>query len=282
MAAQVRRLRWTSEWLLVPALAWLGVFFVYPIGRLFYASLFTPTLSLGNYAKLGGSPIYLKVFVNTFEISATVTLIALLLGYPLAFLLATAGRRAAGLMMIGIVLPLWTSVLVRTYAWMVLLGRRGLVNEGLQTMGLTDAPLPLLYNRLGVTIGMVHVLLPFMVLPIYSVMKGIDVDLLKAAQNLGANRRQAFLRVYLPLSLSGLATGCLVVFVTALGFFVTPELLGGRGDSMIAMLIDVQVSQLLDWGLGSALAVVLFAVTAVILLAVQRLTGAERLWVRVP
>jgi len=278
----VRRPRWTSEWLLVPALAWLGVFFVYPIGRLFYASLFTPTLSLGNYAKLGGSPIYLKVFVNTFEISATVTLIALLLGYPLAFLLATAGRRAAGLMLIGIVLPLWTSVLVRTYAWMVLLGRRGLVNEGLQTIGLTDAPLPLLYNRLGVTIGMVHVLLPFMVLPIYSVMKGIDVDLLKAAQNLGANRRQAFLRVYLPLSLSGLATGCLVVFVTALGFFVTPALLGGRGDTMIAMLIEVQVSQLLDWGLGSALAVVLFAVTAAILLAVQRLTGAERLWVRVP
>jgi len=278
----VRRLRWTSEWLLVPALAWLGVFFVYPIGRLVYASLFTPSLSLDSYAKLGSSPVYLKVFVNTFEISATVTLIALLLGYPLAFLLATAGRRAAGLLMIGIVLPLWTSVLVRTYAWMVLLGRRGLVNEGLQTMGLTDAPLPLLYNRLGVTIGMVHVLLPFMVLPIYSVMKGIDVDLLKAAQNLGANRRQAFLRVYLPLSLSGLATGCLVVFVTALGFFVTPALLGGRGDTMIAMLIDVQVSQLLDWGLGSALAVVLFAVTAAILLAVQRLTGAERLWVRVP
>jgi putative spermidine/putrescine transport system permease protein len=173
-------------------------------------------------------------------------------------------------------------VLVRTYAWMVLLGRRGLVNEGLQGLGLTDSPLPLLYNRLGVTIGMVHVLLPFMVLPIYSVMKGIDVELLKAAQNLGANRRQAFLRVYLPLSRSGLATGCLVVFVTALGFFVTPALLGGRGDMMIAMLIDVQVSQLLDWGLGSALAVVLFAVTAAILLAVQRLTGAERMWVGVP
>jgi ABC-type spermidine/putrescine transport system permease subunit I len=226
--------------------------------------------------------VYLKVFVNTFEISVTVTLVTLALGYPLAFLLANAGRRASGLMLVAIILPLWTSVLVRTYAWMVLLGRRGLVNEGLQGLGLTDSPLPLLYNRLGVTIGMVHVLLPFMVLPIYSVMKGIDLELLKAAQNLGANRRQAFLRVYLPLSLSGLATGCLVVFVTALGFFVTPALLGGRGDMMIAMLIDVQVSQLLDWGLGSALAVVLFAVTAAILLAVQRLSGAERMWVRVP
>ena len=276
------RIRWTNGWLLLPALAWLGILFVYPIGRLFYASVFTPAFSLSSYGKLLGTSVYAKVFANTFEISATVTLLALVLGYPLAFVLATAGPRTSRLMLGAIIVPLWTSVLVRTYAWMVLLGRRGLVNEGLQSLGLLDAPLPLLYNRLGVTIGMVHVLLPFMVLPIYSVMKGIDVDLLKAAQNLGANRRQAFLRVYLPLSLSGLTTGCLLVFVTALGFFVTPALLGGRGDMMIAMLIDSQISQLLDWGLGAALAVVLFAITAGILLAVQRFTSAERMWARVP
>jgi ABC-type spermidine/putrescine transport system permease subunit I len=278
----VTRIRWTNGWLLLPALAWLGILFVYPIGRLFYASVFTPAFSLSSYGKLLGTSVYAKVFANTFEISATVTLLALVLGYPLAFVLATAGPRTSRLMLGAIIVPLWTSVLVRTYAWMVLLGRRGLVNEGLQSLGLLDAPLPLLYNRLGVTIGMVHVLLPFMVLPIYSVMKGIDVDLLKAAQNLGANRRQAFLRVYLPLSLSGLTTGCLLVFVTALGFFVTPALLGGRGDMMIAMLIDSQISQLLDWGLGAALAVVLFAITAGILLAVQRFTSAERMWARVP
>jgi len=278
----VTRIRWTNGWLLLPALAWLGILFVYPIGRLFYASVFTPAFSLSSYGKLLGTSVYAKVFANTFEISATVTLLALVLGYPLAFVLATAGPRTSRLMLGAIIVPLWTSVLVRTYAWMVLLGRRGLVNEGLQSLGLLDAPLPLLYNRLGVTIGMVHVLLPFMVLPIYSVMKGIDVDLLKAAQNLGANRRQAFLRVYLPLSRSGLATGCLLVFVSALGFFVTPALLGGRGDMMIAMLIDSQISQLLDWGLGAALAVVLFAITAGILLAVQRFTSAERMWARVP
>ena len=276
------RIPWTNRLLLLPALAWLGIVFVYPLGRLLWASLFTPTLSLASYARLLGSSIYLTVFVNTFEISATVTMLALALGYPLAFVLATAGPRVSRLMLAAIIVPLWTSVLVRTYAWMVLLGRRGLVNEGLQSLGLLDAPLPLLYNRLGVTIGMVHVLLPFMVLPIYSVMKGIDVDLLKAAQNLGANRRQAFLRVYVPLSLSGLATGSLLVFVSALGFFVTPALLGGRRDMMIAMLIDNQISQLLDWGLGSALAVVLFAITAGLLLAVQRFTRAERLWARIP
>ena len=275
------RIPWTNRLLLLPALVWLGIVFVYPLGRLLWASLFTPTLSFASYARLLGSSIYLTVFVNTFEISATVTMLALALGYPLAFVLATAGPRVSRLMLAAIIVPLWTSVLVRTYAWMVLLGRRGLVNEGLQSLGLLDAPLPLLYNRLGVTIGMVHVLLPFMVLPIYSVMKGIDVDLLKAAQNLGANRRQAFLRVYVPLSLSGLATGSLLVFVSALGFFVTPALLGGRGDMMIAMLIDSQISQLLDWGLGSALAVVLFAITAGLLLAVQRFTRAERLWARI-
>jgi putative spermidine/putrescine transport system permease protein len=263
--------------LLLPALAWLGVFFVYPIGRLVYLSAFTPTFTLANYAKLVSVGVYVRFLVNSFEISLVVTLVALVLGYPLAFLLATAPRRAAGLMLAGIVLPLWTSVLVRTYAWMVLLGRRGLVNEALQSSGLLDAPLPLLYNRIGVTIGMVHVLLPFMVLPIYSVMKGVDVELLKAAQNLGADRRQSFLRVYLPLSFPGAAAGCLLVFVTALGFFVTPALLGGRGDMMIAMLIENQVRELLDWGFASALAVALLAVTTAILLLVQRLLG-QRVW----
>jgi len=264
--------------LLLPALAWLGVLFVYPIGRLFYLSLFAPAFTLRNYAKLLGADVYLKILINSFEISLTVTVVTLLLGYPVAFLLATARRRAAGLLLAAIVLPLWTSVLVRTYAWMVLLGRRGIVNEALQSLGLLDAPLSLLYNRLGVSIGMVHVLLPFMVLPIYSVMKGVDVDLLKAAQNLGANRLQSFLRVYLPLSLPGVAAGCLLVFVTALGFFVTPALLGGRGDMMIAMLIETQVRELLDWGFASALAVTLLVVTAAILLIVRRVPGADRMW----
>jgi putative spermidine/putrescine transport system permease protein len=265
--------------LLLPALAWLGVLFVYPIGRLVYLSAFAPAFTLQHYAKLLGAGVYAKILVNSFEISLTVTVLALLLGYPLAFLLATARPRAAGLMLAGIVLPLWTSVLVRTYAWMVLLGRRGVVNEALQSAGLLDSPLPLLYNRLGVTIGMVHVLLPFMVLPLYSVMKRVDVELLKAAQNLGANRWQSFLRVYLPLAFPGVAAGCLLVFVTALGFFVTPALLGGRGDMMIAMLIETQVRELLDWGFASALAVTLLAVTAAILLVVQRLLG-ERAWAR--
>jgi putative spermidine/putrescine transport system permease protein len=149
------------------------------------------------------------------------------LGYPVAFVLATAGRRVGAVVLACVLLPLWTNVLVRTYGWMVLLGRRGIVNEGLAALGVVDVPIPFLYNRLGVLIGMVHVLLPFMVLPMYGVMRGIDVELVKAAQNLGANVRQAFLRIYLPLSLPGVLAGSLLVFLMAIGFFVTPALLGG-------------------------------------------------------
>ena len=270
--------RWEVPLLLLPALAWLTLLFLVPIARLFYLSFFGPGFTLRNYAKLITEPSYLKILLNTFEISLTVTVLALLLGYPVAFLLATARPRAAALMLACIMLPLWTSVLVRTYAWMVLLGRRGVVNEALTVLDLLHDPLPLLYNRTGVTIGMVHVLLPFMILPLYSVMKGIDVELLKAAQNLGANARQSFLRVYLPLSLPGIGAGCLLVFVTALGFFITPALLGGRGDMMISMLIETQVRELLNWEFASALAVTLLAFTAAILAIYQRWLGLDRLW----
>lgn len=266
--------------LLLPAVAWLTALFLLPIARLFYLSLvgLGSDLTLTHYAKLVTEPVYFKILLNTFEISLAVTVLALLLGYPVAFLMATARASVAALMLACIMLPLWTSLLVRTYAWMVLLGRRGVVNDLLTGLGVLDEPMRLLYNRTGVTIGMVHVLLPFMILPLYSVMKGIDVELLKAAQNLGANLRQAFFRVYLPLSLPGIAAGCLLVFVMAIGFFVTPALLGGRGDMMISMLIENQVRELLNWEFASALAVTLLAVTAVILVIYQRFLGLDRMW----
>lgn len=270
--------RWEVRLLLLPTLAWLAVLFLMPIGRLFHLSLFGGGVTLGHYTRLVSEPVYLWILWNTFEISAVVTVLALLLGYPVAFLMARARPATAALMLACVMLPLWTSLLVRTYAWMVLLGRQGVVNEALLGLGLLNDPLRLLYNRLGVTIGMVHVLVPFMILALYSVMKGIDLDLLKAAQNLGANPRQAFLRVYLPLSLPGVAAGCLLVFVMAIGFFVTPALLGGRGDMMIAMLIENQVRELLNWEFASALAVALLAFTATLLLVYDRVLGLERMW----
>jgi len=269
---------WEVRLLLLPAVAWLAILFVYPIGRLFYLSLFSPAFTLQHYARLLAGPAYLRILGTTFEISLLVTGVTLALGYPLAFLLATARRRVAAPMLAAIMLPLLTSVLVRTYAWMVLLGRRGVVNEALAALGLLDAPLALLYNRTGVTIGMAHVLLPFMILPLYSVMKGIDAELVRAAQNLGASPRQAFLRVYVPLSLPGVAAGVVLVFVAAIGFFVTPALLGGPPDTMIAMLIESQVRELLNWELAAALAATLLAVTAVLLLGFQRFMGLDRVF----
>jgi putative spermidine/putrescine transport system permease protein len=271
----VTRIRWTNGWLLLPALAWLGILFVYPIGRLFYASVFTPAFSLSSYGKLLGTSVYAKVFANTFEISATVTLLALVLGYPLAFVLATAGPRTSRLMLGAIIVPLWTSVLVRTYAWMVLLGRRGLVNEGLLSLGLLDAPLPLLYNRLGVTIGMVHVLLPFMVLPIYSVLIAIPRNLVPAAASLGAGPIRAFVHILLPLTLRGIASGALLVFMAALGYYITPALIGGPKDQMISSVIAFYATGSANWGMAGALGIVLLAATLVLYGIYGRLSAAN-------
>lgn len=264
--------------LILPALAWLGVLFVFPIGRLFYLSLFAPTFTLRYYAKLVSADVYLKILVNSFEISLTVTLVALVLGYPVAFLLATARPRAAGLLLAAIVLPLWTSVLVRTYAWMVILGRRGVVNEALRSLGLLDAPLSLLYNRLGVSIGMVHVLLPFMILPIYSVLRGLDPRLVTAAQNLGANGWQVFRRVVLPLSLPGAVTGTMFVFILSLGFYITPALLGGPRLLMVATIIDQQVNEMLNWPFAAAMAVVLLGLTLGLVALFTRFVGFEKIY----
>jgi putative spermidine/putrescine transport system permease protein len=267
----------SGAWLLAPALLWMAVFFGIPLVQLIYTSFFTPDLSLKNYTRLFADPVYVRVLATTFEIGLITTAVALVLGYPVA-LAMIASPRMAPLIMACIMLPLLTSILVRTYGWMVLLGRRGVVNEMLMTLGITDEPMRLLYNRTGALVGMVHVLLPFMIMPLYSVMRGIDTTLLRAAQNLGATERQAFFRVYVPLTLPGVASGCLLVFIMAIGFMVTPALLGGRSDVMIATLIYNQVQEVLNWGMASALAVMLLVSTAIILAVYQRWLGVDRLW----
>jgi ABC-type spermidine/putrescine transport system permease subunit I len=263
--------------LLIPALAWMTVLFIYPILQLAQTSFFTPRFSFGNYLRIFSEPVYLRVLLVTFEIGFLVTAITLLLSYPVAYLMATA-KRYTPFIMIFVMLPLMTSILVRTYGWMVLLGRKGVINELLAGAGLIDDPLPLLYNRTGTVIGMVHVLMPFMVLPLYSVMRNIDLDLIKAAQNLGANGRQTFFSVYMPLTLPGAAAGCLIVFIMDIGFLVTPALLGGRKDLMIAALIHNQVQETLNWGLASALAIMLLLVTSGLLFVYLRRLGIDRLW----
>jgi putative spermidine/putrescine transport system permease protein len=180
--------------------------------------------------------------------------------------------------MIVVVLPFFTSVIVRTYAWMVLLGRTGLVNQSLTALGLAPGPLPLLYNQAGVLVGMTYVLLPYMVLTLYSVMRGIDGALIRAAYGLGASRLQVFRRIFLPLSLPGVAGGTLLVFILSLGFFITPALMGGPADMMIAMLIEREVEITLNWAFASALAVILLALTLVGFVGYNRIIRLDRIF----
>ncbi len=272
-------LRRSSPWLLLaPALVFLAVFFVFPMVRMLERSLFDPGFTLRHFGRFIAEPVWWQILWTTFEISLLTTGCTLLLGYPLAYLLASLRPRVAGLLMIVVVVPYFTSVLVRTYAWMVLLGTDGVVNRSLLALRIIDAPLSLMYNRYTVLLGMSYVLLPYMVLALYSVMQGIDVSLLRAAHSLGASRIAAFRRIYLPLSFPGVAAGGLIVFIMGLGFFITPALMGGDRDTMISMIIQQQVETYFDWGFASALAALLLALTLVAFFAYERIVGLEHLF----
>jgi len=266
--------------LLLPALLVLLALFVYPLLGLVDRSVYRPRVgyTLDYYVQVWRVPVYLHVIWRTFRISALVTIICLALGYPLAYLLATLRPRVARLVMIVVVLPFFTSIIVRTYAWMVLLGMNGVVNQGLTWLGLVAAPVPLLYNQGGVLIGMSYVLLPYMILTVYSVMRGIDPGFVRAAHSLGASRWQAFRRVFLPLSLPGIAGGTLLVFILSLGFFITPALMGGPPDVMIAMLIEREVEFTLNWAFASALAVILLVLTLIGFAGYNRIVRLERIF----
>lgn len=277
-ATQERRERQRHLLMLLPALLVLAVLFAYPLLGIVNRSVYKAGYTLDMYRQIFRVPVYLQVLVATFKVSALVTVVCLALGYPLAYVLATRRPRTAQLLMIVVVLPFFTSIIVRTYAWMVLLGRNGIVNEYLMALGLTAKPLPLLYNQAGVVIGMSYVLLPYMVLTVYSVMRSIDPGLVRAAHSLGASRLQAFGRVFLPLSLPGIAGGTLLVFILSLGFFITPALMGGPGDMLIAMLIEREVEITLNWPFASALAVVLLALTLVGFAGYNRIVRLERIF----
>jgi len=256
-----------------PALVLLFAFFLLPVVRMLGFSLEAGTLDW--YAKALGEQLYLRVFWNTFEIAVFVTAICLLLGYPLGFLIATTTPGWATLGFIFVLLPLWTSVLVRTYAWMVLLGRNGVFNRWLIDVGLISDPLPLLHNFTGVLIGMVHVLLPYMVLPIYGAVRRLDPALVAAAEGLGASSWRIFWRIYLPLTLPGIFAGSVIVFVLSLGFFITPALLGGGKVMMVAVLIEQEVRQTLNWPFASALSAVLLVLTLGVYALAQSSTRQE-------
>ena len=252
---------WTL--LAVPGLLFLALFFLLPILRMGARSVTDP--SPANYGVFFESPVYAKVLWTTLRTSFVVTVVSLLLGYPYAYVMHHAKPRAQAALIALVIVPFWSSLLVRTYAWTVLLQDTGVVNSLLKRLALIDQPLALMRNTLGVTVGMSHILVPFMVLPIFATMRRIDVDLIPAAEGLGARPFAAFRRVFLPLSLPGVFAGCLLVFVLALGFYITPALLGNPQNAMFSELVVNMVSERLEFGVGSALAITLLAVTLVLL-----------------
>ncbi len=230
----------------------------------------------GNIVKVpADEAAFSDILVRTFEMSAVVTFFCLLLAYPLAYWLSTLPERKANVMLILVLLPFWTSVLVRIAAWIVLLQNNGLVNRFFMWIGLTDTPIPLLFNRVGVIIAMVHILLPFAILPLYSVMKSVPPNYLRAAISLGSAPFAAFVRVYLPQTYPGVAAGGLLVFITCIGYYVTPALLGGAGDQMLSYYVARYTNVEVNWGMACALGGVLLTATLVLYSIYRKVAKAE-------
>jgi len=259
--------------LAAPLVVFMLAFYAVPVVAMLMRSVSDPTWTLANYAALPDDPVFLKVFWNTLVTSLIVTAGTLLLGYPVALALVRAPKWAP-VILILILLPFWTSVLVRSYAWMVLLGRHGLINEALLAAGLLDRPMRLLNTPLATQIAMTHILLPYMILPIANALRQIDPSLARAASGLGASPFAIFRQVTLPLSMSGVAAGVLLVFVLALGFYITPAMVGGPREITLSMLISQQVDQL-NWAYAATLSAVLLATALGLIAVCYRLPGVS-------
>ena len=271
--------RLTFFGLTLPYLLMVTALIVIPVGWLFYLSFIgrDGSLSFENYERMMKSKAYIRIFITTFKISILTTIICAAIGYPLAYFMSQLSRKWANICMIGVLIPFWTSLLVRTYAWLVLLQKKGLLNNMAIEMGLITEPIKIVHNTTGTLIGMVHIMLPFLILPLYANMRAIDKDALKAASSLGATPTRAFWTVFFPLSLPGLLAGLLIVFVLCLGFYVTPAILGGGRVIMAAMKISSNIELYFSWGAASALGVVLLVVTGIILFIASKLVSMDQL-----
>ncbi|MBW2057813.1 MAG: ABC transporter permease [Deltaproteobacteria bacterium] len=264
--------------MVMPAFFLLTVLYLYPMFQIGWISLTDPSPGLQNYQKIFTSSTYGKIFYQTFSMCVVVTLICLVLGYLIAYTVDhVESRRTVALMLFFILVPFWTSILIRAYSWIVILRQDGIINHFLMRLGLTSEPAVLVRNRFGVIVGMVHVMLPFMILPILSVMKGIDKQLILAARSLGASPFTIFWRIYVPLSMPGVYAGVILVFVLSLGFYITPVLLGGGKFVMLSEYIALQIQLVLKWGMGSALAILLLVMVLGLLFIFGRFIDIRKL-----
>jgi ABC-type spermidine/putrescine transport system permease subunit I len=263
-----------SAWLVLPLLLVMAVGFNLPLAGMLGQSLVGPNggFTLAHFREVLEASAYLKVLGSTFRIALITAALCVLLGYPLAYWLRRLAPRWQMVALALVVVPFWISILVRTYAWIVVLGNAGIVNRSLLALGWIDEPLAFLYNELGVIIGTVNVLLPFLVLPLFAAMLKIDEQLLRAAETLGASPWTVFWRVFFPLSVPALAAGAVLVFILTLGFFITPAVLGGGRVPMVANMLDLFVNQMPNWDLASAISTVLLVVTVALFVLYLRIT----------
>ena len=278
LAREERKEHTSMLLLLTPALVMVVVLLIMPLCWLAFQSVQTEVgFSLANYIRIFQESIYWDTFALTFKISFLVTILSIVMGFPIAYAASRLQGFWANLILICVILPFWTSVLVRAYAWLVLLQRRGLVNQTLMDLGIIDQPLTLMHNTTGTVIGTLHVMLPFMVLPLYSVMKKIPQDLMQASESLGAKPFYTFRRVFLPMAAPGVMAGSILVFVICLGFFITPELLGGGRTILVSMLVQRNVELYHAWGAASAVGLVLLFVVFLIFWGINRFIPIERI-----
>lgn len=270
------RHQWQTLGLLAPAFIFLLLLFIAPLARLFSLAFMDEGGALATFAVLAESDVYRRVMVNTLIVAAFVTFLTVVLAWPVAYILTRLKGIWFGLALYGVLFPFWISVLVRTFSWMILLERNGPINRLLQGIGLTNEPLALLFNDTGVTIGMVHVLLPYAILPLYAAMSRIDQRLLLASDGLGAGLFDTFCRVYFPLALPGLLGGATFVFLLSLGFFITPALLGGANAITLSMLIASFVTDRLAWSLAAAGSLSLLIIVLAILAIAARVLPLDK------
>lgn len=268
-----------SYWIFVlPALLLLAGFYVLPVLGVLWLSVTVPEPGLGNYAMLFTNQTIAKVLVVTVRVCVISTAITLVAGYVVAYILVHVGERQRQFLLFFVLLPFWLSVLVRSFAWLILLGRQGVVNDTLVSLGLIDQPLSLIRNEFGVIVGMIHYMLPYAILPLFAGMRGIDQRLVFAARGLGFGPIGAFLRVFLPLSLPGVVSASVLVFVMSLGFYITPAILGGGKTVMIAEYIAFNILENVRWELATMLASVLLITIFGILFAVSRFFDLRRMF----
>lgn len=272
-----QRRRVTAVLLILPVVM-MTLLFLVPLGYLLWLSVGgSAGFSLNAYKQLS-APFYINLALFTLQLAFLVTIACAVIAYPLAYMLANIENTLSRLVVLGLVISLWLSVLARTYSWIIILQRNGVVNNMLQWMGITDGPLSLVYNQTGVYIGMIHILLPYMVMTLYPTMRAIDGSLVRSALSLGATPWTAFRRIYFPLSMSGLVSGSILVFTMAIGFFVTPAILGGGSANTIVMAIQNQVQVLVDLPLAAATSIILLLVSMLILVVYEKIAGVEKIF----